>query len=399
LVFGHATGCGEDAEALGRVASRRQATAKTKNPGGRSPGMSVRFASVLAALFLAASLAGCSDGGADTDDVVVPPKGVNVAADGRDLTVSLQKNDSIDAPQWQVADWFGHHVFLSQDDVEGSHINAIVIEVGADYLLATDDQEMAKVEAAFDIPILGTIAKSDLSSNAFGVPWKMYQFPMTHGLVWQGSVSGEDFEQQIAVEFEAVYNPTIKTSAGTFPGFDIFGSTQAGIPIIQTNYVPKIGWYSEFFYFDISTEAADDWVFRSISMGFGKNWTGTYYLDSAEQLIRSDPHVVLIPDPAQPGVMVEPSPHNTFQVSESATYVFGYAYTWAFVGVSHARLEAPDGTVYEYQAVGDLNGAFKFGFLDVPAQAGQWDLVMGHAGLASGAGAHLWSIVETAGAL
>ncbi len=331
-------------------------------------------------LLLVFALSGCAQA---PDDLVVDDVPLPV-----DLPVE-ELNVTGEAPSWDVGDWHGHHVFLGNGDNEGFHINSIVTEANGGYFLATDDADFAKLEGAYDVPQLGAVS-ADLSTQAFGGEWDLYAFPITDGKTWVGRTHLDVFgEQAYDIEFEATFNPAIKTVTGTYPGYDILG-TVAGVPLIETNYVPAIGWYSVLVYYDITTEEPEDYFFRVISMGFGDGWTGTYYVGVADEAVAAQANM----HPSGDGFTVDANPYNTFLMRDEHTDLFGFAYAYAYAGAATLELIAPDNTRYTVQVTetSGQDAAVAQEFVDIPAQAGEWRVAMANAGVAAGAGAFLWSV-------
>lgn len=345
---------------------------------------------LLAAVMLTTTLAGCT-----TDDN--PAAALDEPATATEaLTVDSMAN--VGAPQWAVRDWFGHHFFFGPDDDEGVHVNVIVTEdLGSQWFLATDSPEVAKWEAVFDLPITGPLSKADLATTGFSGPWDYYDFPMRDGHSWQGTVSGDFVEAGEPLTFTATLNERIQTPYGPRPGFDIAGVTGDGFTQVITDYVPELGWYTNFEFYD--PEEPDAYQFKSISMGFGSNWTGTYYVDTATELVQ---HIdITAANPDDPAASsVSPSPHATFTVSEAANYITGFYFDFAFAGAHDTEVIDPNNERHQF-TVTDTGaaGAGTADLIDLPLVAGEWRIVSGGAGVAHGSGLLLWEVLETAGTL
>jgi len=357
------------------------------------------FAIVL--LMGVAAMAGCTEAPqiqSVTDKSDVPS---NLLKEGRDLRKELLATDVIEAPEWHLGDHFGHHVFFTGGPDGGFHINTIVVkDQGDKWLLATDDKQMAKLESVFDIPIIGEIVKKDLSSTGFGSAWEPYKFPLKQGATWTRKVMvGDTFGggEEITVKYDVVYNPAITTPDGDRPGFDIFGRTEDGKLLYAYDFVPDIQWYAHFYEYDLTTDAPEDYNFHVMSMGHGTGWTGAYYVDISKVLLADDHGMV------PPGAYVDPKPYLSATVDASATYVYAFAYSAAWMGVQETIVLDPDNNRHEFQAIGkDLeeeNAAVTVGEIDVPAKAGEWKVVAAGAGGAAVWGVHMWQVTETTATL
>ncbi len=349
-------------------------------------------------------LAGCADKGPAAPEVETPLEdGAIASEDGRDLRIDLTINDTLEAPAWEVGDWFGHHIYFGPEDATGIHINVIVLEASASgYELVTESAEVARYEAIFDVPIVGALGP-DLDTTGFGGPWEVYDFPMSHGATWTGTLTLEDdsFGEELAYDltYTASYREDFRTAQGDRPGFEIIGVTEDGQVGLKTDYVPALGWYTEFITYNLQTEAEDDEYFRAISMGAGEDWTGTYYEYEAELLL--DDAGFILPDPSH-----TPSPGGatSFDVVEGTTHLMWAQYCFAVGGASASYLIEPSGSTHDCSALhlpegADPNtwsGAGGGSFIDLedPA-AGTWGAVRGHVGFVVGAGFLVYGLTES----
>ncbi len=345
-----------------------------------------------AAALLATALAGCTEepAPAAADDEARAPL---LAPDGRDLKTQLQPGDEVPVPAWRLGDWWGHHVYFGAGDTEGVHYNAIIVDATAAWTLASDDPETAAHEALWDIPILGAFSKSDLSTTSFGEAWMWYDFPLSDGKTWSFPLDlrGEGPEELTAT---ATYQDAITSSAGIFPGFAIETRLPDGTLAMAYDYVPAIGWYAHFKAYDISTEEPDDVEIRAISMGFGHDWEGTYYLTEATQIVDSLAYTLIAP----PAVLAEPDPHTGFTVSAEATHVFGFGFSTSYAGAQVLAVRDPNGDHWEAVST-PAAPADQFMFDRIPAVPGEWQVVNLGAGAFSMGGLFMWELTETSGQL
>lgn len=328
---------------------------------------------------------------------------------GLDLDGALQAVGSLDAATplaapvpWALGDWFGVHVFVGMEDQEGTHYNAIVVQETADqWVLATDDADAAKEEAVFDFPIMGAFDKADLGTSGLGGRWDLLQFPLSNGSTWSSTVAMDPLDPSAALEleFEATFNPAIPTATGRQPGYDIVAVDSAARQALSFDYVPAVGWFTRFLIYDTGTEDPVDYFISARSMGTGHGWTGTYYLDSAAPLVQ---HFSIVGvDPTDPAAsFVQPNPQASFDVSEGATYLYGFVFSFSFAGAHDIVLVDPANQPREFRSYNAVAaGEDADVFIDEAAQPGTWRLVAVGAGAVSGGGAFLWEITETTGVL
>lgn len=351
-------------------------------------------------LLLTAALAGCADEPLDDLAAELPLDAV-ASDDGRDLRDALTIDDALPGPDWGVGDWFGHHVFFGPDDVEGTHMNVVVTDQTSNaWHLVSEDAEIAQAEALFDIPITGDLVRGDLDTTAFGGDWQVYDFPMRHNKTWQGTITlGVD--QAYDLTYTATYQPEFQTAGGNKPGFLVTGVDPDGRTVIETDYVPALGWYSRFTAWNVETEDTEDFVFRSVSMGTGHDWTGDYLEYDAEPLL--DVFQMVQPDPSTSA----PAYADTFAVGE-ATHVAGVLFSFAVAGASELRLVDPAGTVQVQQSNTDIpggadpdswTGTGQGDLYVLDATPGDWRLLWQGPGFVSGFGAQLWTLTEAPGTL
>lgn len=343
-------------------------------------------------LLIGVALAGCSDDGGP-DGATDPIDDDDTPHGPRDLRTELTIDDAAPAPTWSVGDWFGHHIFFGAQDTAGTHINTIVVEDRGDsWLLAPDDPGMAKWEAAWDFPMLGSIGK-DMQTTAFASDWGIYQFPMQDGDTWTTTLDPL-FQGPRELTLTATYNPSITTPYGNRPGFDIVGVNSNGTVELETDYVPEIGWYNQLSLYDLTTPAEEDHVIHVRAMGRGNNWTGTYYIDQAIPMTIWGGF--LTPFAADQS---SPPHHESFTMSGDGYELYGIVGAGASVGVSSVNLIDPTGVRHAYDLTHtepDPNaGGFLFEFVEIEAVPGQWELGWIGAGAVAFGFAWLWEIVET----
>lgn len=355
----------------------------------------MRCALVLAAL-LTGSLAGCVSDKAS-------PAASSSASDLPTTTVAstaLAANDSVPAPVWKVGTAFGHHVFFGADDAEGEHYNTIVTrDDGGSYFLASDDEAAAKDEAAFDLPILGPVRKTDLHVSGLGGEWDFFKFPMKDGLTWTSTLAlvMEDFEESWELTHVAKFNPGIQTPFGPRPGFDIEAHTEDHERIAAYDYVPDLGWYAHLFVYDVLTPEEGDFFFHVMSVGREEGWTGTYYAFDTVPLLQIVAGMAPNLDDLTTS-FVEPNPYAAFTMEDGSTLLFGFLVAVAVAGAHEMALVDPNGEHHEVRALGTPAGD-DYAALDLPSVAGEWRLVSAGAAAAWIEVAYLWQFTAAHGEL
>ncbi len=341
-------------------------------------------ARLIPTLMLIAMLAGC----ADEPPAPEPVAEVDV---GPGTAVALTADDAARAPSWDVGDWFGHHIYFGAQDTEGSHINTVVVEAGGNYLMLPDDPEVAKWEAAWDFPMLGSIGKSDLGTTAFGSDWRIYKFPMRNGDTWTATVDPL-FSGPRELTMTATFNPAISTPYGVFPGFDIIGVNATGGVELVTDFVPEIGWYSQLKYLDTTTADPEDFVFNIRSMGRGAGWNGTVHTAVARSVIQQQ----VLSSPDDPASYASALEHATFTVKAEAEELYGIIFALSASGRTAIDLVDPAQEHYQYEVteadtVADNADAI-FEFVELAAVPGDWQYFRSQPGLVGFTLVWLWEI-------
>lgn len=355
----------------------------------------MRVAAIVACLVI---LAGCAGPPPEVVDEtpIDPCAGAGVCSqdplvtdDGRDLRTGLTAEDRLDAPVWVVGDVFEQHIFLGERDASGTHIQTVVIEARNGYTIATTDEASARSEAVYDLPVLGTIGV-DLETSGFGSDWSwMYEFPISHGKTWTGSVeqllnwNTYNFTDH-ALTMTATYEARIDTPLGFYPGFWIDAIDQNGERLARYNYVPAIGWFSHFWIYDLDA-GGDTIMFHAMSMGTSKDYTGPYLVAHAETVL--DHFHGVFPDPSGP-VQGDPAP-QAFNVAESDR-LMGFIVPIAVVGRTEVTLTDPTGTAasYSYQQLGPAGPGFTVIFIDEEPVPGAWQ--MRGVGVGVATGVYIW---------
>jgi len=340
------------------------------------------------ALSFALLLAGCA---APASKLVAPSGGETGAA-------PLAGEDAVSHPaSLHVGDWFDLHI---QIRIQGSSQEArykviVVDETPTHWRTATDDLPTAKEDAVFDNPAVGNISKADLSLTGLGGTWDLYDFPLQDGKTWQRHLvlmSGLVGDVEDDYSF-AAKKTQIETPRGPRPGYEVTASrTSDGERALTYDYVPSLGWFAHFYFYDLSTPEPQDWVWHAMVMDQGPGYQGTFWKIEAAPVLA---HMNLVyVDPANPGIDgVQPAPYATFRVHEGTASVYGLVFSFAFGGVHELVVVNPKNDVQPFTAVGAPSGGVGETY-DVAAVPGEWTLLAAGAGVAAGGGAFLWELHE-----
>lgn len=90
------------------------------------------------------------------------------------------------APNWTVGDsWMA-------GGADGSTFSLVVSgDAGADWVMDTDNEDLAFADARFDVSFLGKIRKSDLAGSQGGDRIEFLRFPLTQDLTWTTTWDGQ----------------------------------------------------------------------------------------------------------------------------------------------------------------------------------------------------------------
>lgn len=370
------------------------------------------LALLVSAAFLLVLAAGCAEKAVLNSEVTPTVASDAYTTDeGRDLRTDLLATDVLDAPAWHVGHYFSYHIFM---DGFQYHWNATVAEDrDSKWFLAPDDKTTAMYEAMFDFPLLGEFAKSDLTTTDAGNPFYWYEFPLTDNKTWTRTSTVTDLETGEAATYELTYttkyNPAIPILEGQMPattqvnrpGFDVFVRTDNGTLFAKYDYVPAIGWFAHYFQYDPTTGDADpgdmDWTMHMTTMGTIMGWSGMAYVDTPRVVLDKFQHVGA--DPSG-GLTTQLQPHNTFTIEDTATYVMGYFFAFAYMGDSQVVITDPNNRVRdEHYEARDLdaninNYAENGDLFFSDAIPGEWKVEFASAGATAGAGGKLWELTE-----
>lgn len=355
-------------------------------------------------MLAAVLLTGCA---VDTQDPVEPSE---TAPDPvprpqiveRDVPVRLTADSEVGPPVWEVGTAFGQHYYYGSNDTEGRHVTTVVVDdTGPSYVLAATDQRLAREEAMWDLPLVGTYDKETLATTAFGADWDWwFDFPLYDGKTWSRDLRLPDLfdgPSVLGVDFKVRYDPDIVSNGKKTAGFHITGTTSEDFLLFAYDYVPAIGWYDHFYWYDVFGDDPERWLFHGMSMGVQKDWSGTYYIDEARQVL--DYESIVYPDPID--LEMEPRPTATFNVSEEAAYLMGSVYSFAYLGHNSVVLVTPsdemrtyDATHTEFDPTLSRWPDGEHTAIDEAAEAGEWRVLHVGAAVSQIARVDLHEIIE-----
>jgi hypothetical protein len=362
-------------------------------------------------LLTSLAFAGCTD---DSIDSGVKDADSIDAAEGDGRSEELLNADSIvEAPEWALGDYFGHHVFFGDGDNAGTHIDSVIVdESGDDWILKSNNKDASKWEATWDMPMLGAISKDGLETTAFTSDWNIYDFPLTDGKQWTANFNPL-LRGARDLTLTATFDNQLQTERqGSMVGYKIIGINEAGAVELMTDYIPEIGWYSEVIYVDRTTnpDATDDeFVIQIYAMGQGSDWTGTIIEATADEKLLFT-GCVAPPAQSEPAALStycydgssaqQPPHYETFTVSEEAAEIYGIYFILAISGQSRMDLieasETPGNGVRhsnEVQSNSPEDAESEQDFYElVNPPAGEWTMKWTGAGFVVVGHSQLWEI-------
>lgn len=332
-----------------------------------------RLSFLAALLVLASGMAGCIGGDDEVEEIKTPT--VTPPADDNNTTML----GPIDAPAWNVTQWWAHHTYRGTDDATGTHFNVIVVSTDGGYKVAPESNELATQEAEEDVWDVGMFSASDLSTTRGGQAWKWYDWPLEQNKTWTQSLDIEGASYDLT--FTATYNATIRTAQGDLEGFDITGVTADNFTALTYDYVPAMEWFSDLELYD-PLGSAEDPVYAIMNMGFGEGKSGEAIEITVEELINY----------TADGPSADAT--TTFTVPEGVSLLRGHITLTAGTGAATVQLVSPSQSTIDW-TVNPPGGEVDEDVAEQHPEAGEWTIV--YAGLAPDASVMLTleGVIET----
>jgi hypothetical protein len=335
----------------------------------------MRPAASIALLVSLAFLAGCSDAppAGDAAGSVDDPGGTATEGTGTAAQGTL--------PKWQVGQWWEWQTSFG-GETRDETFRSIVVQADGSYLLATENLDMAKQEAAFTHPFLGAVSSS-LGMSGFGGDWKLLEFPLTDGKTWTATIPNVAWDVVPATTVDVAMQATYEAA---LPGYRFMGHLDQGM-IIQGTYLPATGWFGELKVFDVDPGEEELEVgFTAVSAG--SNYTGPAHTATAERLLLLQDGSGLDNPPPDGMPFVEgPQPQGSFTMA-SDTLLYGVLQADSVVGSRVITLTDPTNQQRQVVSHGDVDEDEQTLWLDEAGVPGQWQVVT------SGAGGFSYAYVE-----
>ncbi len=325
----------------------------------------------LAPLLLLALLAGCNG----PSEPAAP--GADAQADGAGAAAALVATDpqhAVQAPAWQRGQWWEWEVSFGTEVRDGTYCSIVESATSSGAVLVTEDEDMAKEEAAFSHPLLGAIGPG-LTMTGWGGEWSLIDFPLTDGKAWTAQMPNIAWDvlpvdAPVQVAMTATYDDAL-------PGYRLMGHIEQGM-VIEATYLPATGWFGELNLYDIDAgEEGLEVGFRAKSAGL--NYTGPTFSAVAEDLFTLQDGSGLTAPPPEGQPFVTPGPQGQFTMS-SGSNVYGVIVAESVLGSRVVTLTDPAGQQRQVVSQGDLDGDFQHLFVDEPGQDGQYTVVTTGAG-------------------
>jgi hypothetical protein len=342
-----------------------------------------RLAALLALPLL---LAGCSDDPAGADDPAAgdgesPGDGAMLAASG-----------VIPAPAWQVGQWWEWQTSFGSATAEGTHKSIVLSDQGSSYTLVTDQDSMAKEDAAFDHPLVGGIGKGDLAFETDGLSFSVLSFPLTDGKTWATTlpnIAWDIFLPSTTVEV-AMTAALLDPVDGAAPRVALTGMSGEH-KLLDAVYDPASGWFAQLNLYDVDPgQEGLEIGYAAVASGLG--YTGPYFQHSAAPLLQFVDLVGFSDVPTEGGqpYTSPPQPHHTFTMGEGTT-LFGYLGGASVAGGRVFVLVDPQNGQRNHAVTGAPEGE-GFVFIDEQGKPGEWRLGTVGAGGFSGAFVELFEV-------
>ncbi len=319
---------------------------------------SMRTRALVMLLLTLAALAGCIgpdedplEAGADAQD---PDQATQ---DPREEETPPEPVEEIQAPQWEVGDWWSYEVeHALGPSVE---VTLVVTEVtrGA-YTLSWADVDEALATLTYHFPPVGEIDRPDLGWWVHGETGRILSFPIEDQAAWGASFAGEPYA------FEATF-----AGPDEAPVVELTGEAEEGEGTIEATYDPSVGFFERFArLFEQGGPPSPSAVL--VDNGALEDAPGAAYTPTPEDLLNE---VVVGPSAEQARPPVG-DPVGSFSVGDGVDRLVLAGFSGGQEGHYSWSVNAPSGTTFGGQTTnmpGDGSMAFTHYGLEDP-EAGSW---------------------------
>lgn len=202
---------------------------------------------VILTCLLAAGLAGCAGADVPTEEEI--------------LDEAVSKGTASEVPVWSIGNYWTYKMTAGDFEIGTSSL-VVTADGGSDYLVGTNDPQIAYFDALFDITFMGEVRKSDLAGSQNGDRVSMFDWPLIEEKAWTTTWDGETLDMYA--------NPM-----GGPGEFHVMGHRQSDQAMtVEYHYNPAVKWfeYIRFFNADNGTVA-----FEMELTDNGEQFTGTVY--------------------------------------------------------------------------------------------------------------------------
>lgn len=197
-------------------------------------------------MVLALATAGCMSADQGTDDEAVTTTGSTSGAPG----AAQDGVQTLEMPTWQVGDWW-----TWRSDQLGEYSYVVTGEQRGDWLVGTDNEDIAFFDARNDVSFLGEVRKSDLAGSQNDTRVQYFQWPLTEGESW--STTWDGVKRSITV-------------TDISDGVASLEAREGERLAVTYEYDSSTGWFGEVTFHDANGSAA----FRTTAVASGSNFTG-----------------------------------------------------------------------------------------------------------------------------
>lgn len=197
-------------------------------------------------LLLATALAGCSDEAGAPD--------AHEGHDGMGMDPGIAPAE---APAWKLGDHWTY-----QDNLGSTYSLVVAEDEGGDWVLLSNDKQVARFDARFDISFVGKVRKADLAGAQGSTRIQFFDFPLHHGKSWSTDWDGQNRH----VVAEAMPD-------GTYHIIAHVAGNEVGDQYASYHYDPAVGFFGALTFYDGNGTVA----YEAELTDHGEDFRGTLY--------------------------------------------------------------------------------------------------------------------------